>query len=81
MSATTIKLETPLLEELKSIKSPKASLSAFVREVLEREIRKHHRAEAAETYLEFLKKHPKEATDLEAWEKAPLHTDPRKKRS
>ena len=78
MRATTIKIEDPLLRNLMPLIPSDQSLSAFVRKVLEREIRKHAMAQAAVTYAQFLESHPQENEWLESWEGADLHTVPKK---
>lgn len=72
MEATTIKLENPLLNQLYESKPKGLSLSAFVRELLEREVRQRKMAQAAGQYSEFLKANPDEAVWMEEWEAAPL---------
>ena len=55
MKGTTIKVEGPLLAELERAKPPTLSLTAFVRSVLEREVRRRKMLESAERYTEFLR--------------------------
>lgn len=80
MSATTIKIEDPLLHEIQEIKDPNQSVSAYVKEVLEREISQRHMAEAAQKYQVFLAENREEAKEVESWEAAPLDRAPRVKR-
>lgn len=75
MKATTIKLEGKLLEELKKLKGSKKTLTSFVKETLESEIRRHKMRLAAEKYTDFLKQHPEETKLMEKWENAPLCSD------
>ncbi len=77
MNATTIKIENPLLKNLLYIVPQKKSLSAFVREVLEREIQRQKMILAAESYLVFLKSHADESQSLEEWESADLGRPPK----
>lgn len=77
MSSTTIRLEGPLLKDLKSITPPGKSLSAWIRSVLEKEIRRYRTTKAAAAYQRFLKSNPDEAAEADAWENAPLGEDPR----
>lgn len=74
MSATTVKLEDGLLKEIRAVKPPRQSLSAFVREAVERDVMRRRMKEAAERYRALIEQHPEEAAELEAWEAAPLAT-------
>ena len=56
------------------------SISAFVREVIEREIQRRKMVESAEAYAEFLKANGEEAVWLDEWEGAPLDRPPRRTR-
>jgi hypothetical protein len=78
MSATTVKLEGPVLSELRRIKPSNKTLSALVRELLEAELRRQRMTRAAADYAEFLSRHPEEAEDMDAWAAAPLERDPPK---
>lgn len=80
MEATTIKLENPLLNQLYESKPEGLSLSAFVRELLEREVLQRKMAQAAGQYSEFLKVHPDETVWMEEWEAAPLDKPLQKRR-
>ncbi len=75
MKATTIKLEGDLLIELRKLKGSSKSVTSFVKETLESEVRRHKMRRAAETYGEFLKEHPEESKLLDEWENAPLSND------
>ncbi len=77
MEATTIKIENPLLNELRSLTPRTKSLSAFIREILEQEIQRRKMIQAAEKYADFLKSSPKENEWLEEWESADLSRVPR----
>ncbi len=77
MLATTIKIENPLLSELKKLLPRGESISSFVREVLESEIRRRKMIQAAESYAEFLKSNPEETQWLEDWESSDLITEPK----
>jgi hypothetical protein len=76
MSATTIKLDGEILEELHRIKPAGATLTSLVRELLESEIRRRRMVGAAAKYATFLQEHPDEAASLETWASAPLDRDP-----
>ncbi len=80
MKATTIKIENPLLDELNEIRPSKKSLSAYVKEVLEQDVRRKKMREAAEQYGQFLITNPEEKTWLEEWESSDLASPPRRKR-
>lgn len=83
MQATTIKIENPLLDQLKGFKPKDVSLSAFIREILESKVRKQKMAVAAQKYTEFLRENPDEEEWLKEWEESPLDkapkTNPKKK--
>lgn len=72
MPATTIKLESDLLKKVTLLKPKDESVSAYVRELIEREHRARENRIAAERYQQFLDENPEERTALEAWESAPL---------
>jgi hypothetical protein len=77
MQATTIKIENPLLDELRSLTPRTKSLSGFIREILEQEIQRRKMIQAAEKYADFLKSSPGEREWLEEWESADLSRAPR----
>lgn len=76
MSATTIKLEGKLLKMIEMNKDTGQSVSAFVRETLERAIRERQRARAADVYNQLVAEDPEEAKWLAEWEGADLASDP-----
>ncbi len=80
MQATTIKIEGNILHELKTIIPKEKTLTAFVREVLEKEIRRKKMAHAAGVYAQFLKNNPEEEGWLKNWEASELSTPPKKVR-
>lgn len=80
MSATTVKLDGKLLEAIAAVKSKKQTLSAYVREALERDLRRQQMREAAETYMALLRTNPAERAAMDEWEAAPLATTPRTRR-
>jgi hypothetical protein len=80
MKGTTIKVEGPLLAELERAKPPTLSLTAFVRSVLEREVRRRKMLDAAERYTEFLRANGDERAWLEEWDRADLARAPKRKR-
>lgn len=84
MQATTIKLEQPILKELRKFLPPNLSLTAFVRDILERDLRRRKIIQAADAYVAWLAKHPKEQEGLDEWSEADLAHAPvpprRKKR-
>ena len=77
MSATTIKLEGDLLARLRRVKPPSVSISAYVRSLIEGDIRRHALAEAARQYQEFLAKDDAERKWLDEWTAADLVRPPR----
>ncbi len=80
MKATTIKIEGELLLELEKAKPESLSLSAFVREVLSRDLRTRKLAQAAVSYEEFLAANPEEQSWLREWDEADLASTPRRRR-
>lgn len=75
MSATTVKLEGPVLSELRRIKPADKTLAALVRELLEAELRRQRMARSAAEYAEFLSEHPDEAEEMDAWATTSLERD------
>jgi len=72
MLATTIKLESELLKGIISLKPRETSITAFVRQILEKEIRRQKMADSAEAYAKFLAQNPPEDLMLKEWEEADL---------
>jgi hypothetical protein len=70
MQATTVKIESPLLNELKRRRPDNKSISAYVRDILEKEMQNQKMIEAAREYNQFLLAHPKEEEWLEEWDNA-----------
>lgn len=77
MSATTLKIESPLLDELKRVCPKGKSISAFVRSVLEQVIHKQRMSKALQEYQSFLDVHPEELAWLGNWEVADLTRPPK----
>ena len=80
MSATTVKLEAELLKEIRSVKGTAQSLSAFVREAVQRDLLRRRLRLAAEQYQAFLDGDEAERAETDAWERAPLGSPPRRSR-
>ena len=80
MKATTLKLEGELLLELEKAKPESMSLSAFVREVLTKDLRRRKLAQAAVSYEEFLASNPEEVSWLKEWDEADLASPPKRGR-
>jgi hypothetical protein len=80
MKATTIKLEGELLLELEKAKPESLSLSAYVREVLSRDLRRRKLAQAAASYEKFLAANPEEQSWLREWDEADLAGAPKRRR-
>ena len=72
MPATTVKLESDLVEKAVALKQPDESISAFVRGLIEKEHRARQLHESAQRYDQFLREHPEEREAMEVWESAPL---------
>jgi hypothetical protein len=69
---TTVKLESPLVREACELLEGKQTLTSFVREAVERDVRRRKMRKAAALYREALAADPAEAKDMDAWEAAPL---------
>ena len=80
MKATTIKLEGELLLELERSKPESLSLSAYVREVLTKDLRRRKLAEAAASYEVFMEANPEEKSWLREWDGADLASPPKRRR-
>ena len=80
MSATTVKLDGELLRAIASVKSPRQTLSAYVREALQRDLRRRQMRDAAETYTNLLRTNAAEREAMDEWEAAALATTPRSRR-
>ena len=80
MSATTVKLDAELLSEIASVKPDDQTLSAYVREALQRDVRRQQMRKAGETYMALLRDNAHEREALDEWEVAPLATNPRRRR-
>ncbi len=76
MQATTIKLEGPILSEIKKILPKDKSLTSYVRGVLEQELHRKKMLESANDYLKFLANNPEEQTWLEEWQDSDLAKAP-----
>ena len=79
MRATTVKVDGRLLDDIQRLKARGQTVTAFVREALEREIRRRRAAKAAVQYAEFVREHPDEREWLDEWEAADLATPARSK--
>lgn len=79
MQATTIKLDGALMQRLKGLKPRDQTLSGFVREILDGEVRRRKLRAAAESYVTFLRDHPEEAEAMDRWASAPLDRSARSK--
>ncbi|MBL7685607.1 MAG: hypothetical protein JNK65_06205 [Deltaproteobacteria bacterium] len=80
MQATTIKLENPLLNEVKKILPKHENITSFVRSLLEREIHRQKMIQAAASYNQFLKDCPDEREWLEDWDSLELDAPPLKEK-
>ncbi|MEJ1971293.1 MAG: hypothetical protein WDM96_01850 [Lacunisphaera sp.] len=70
MPATTIKLEADLVKKVTALKPKDESISAFVRELIEKEHRSRANRAAAVEYRQFLHDNPEERAAMEVWESA-----------
>ncbi len=81
MHATTIKLDGALVSRLKALKPRNETLTGFVRNVLDAEVRRHQLLAAAEAYALLLREHPGEAEAMDAWAAAPLERPAKPRRA
>jgi len=72
MPATTVKVEGDLLKAIEQIKPRDQTVTAFVREVLEREVRRAKLRDAAIRYTEFIRDADDERDWMSEWESADL---------
>jgi hypothetical protein len=72
MTATTIKLEGDIFKEVKQLVREKQSITSFVRQSIQAELKRIRMREAAVQYQQFLQKNPEEAHDMALWEAADL---------
>ena len=80
MGATTVKLDSPLLQTIDELKPAGQTLSGYVREALWRDARRQQMRKAAEVYQSLLRENREEREMMEEWEAAPLAIDPKEKR-
>lgn len=80
MRATTIKVEGELLERIDRHRPKDVSITAFVRSVLDQEIRRREMSQAADAYADFLESNEDERTWLADWASADLAKAPRRRR-
>lgn len=76
MKATTVKIEGALLTGLKKFKPASLSVSAYVRGLIEGDIRRQSLAAAAREYQGFLASQPSEQEWLDHWMQADLANSP-----
>jgi homoserine kinase len=79
MKATTVKLDGDLLDALERQKPDKQSVTAYVREVLRRDVNRRRLREAAEAYCALLQADPREREDMETWTAADLTSEPERR--
>ena len=80
MRATTIKVEGQLLERIDRHRPKRQTITAFVRSVLEQELRRREMEQAASEYRRFLEEHEDERAWLDDWDSADLAKPPRRRR-
>ena len=73
---TTIKLDSAVVREVAEILPERQTLTAFVREAVQRDVRRRRMRAAAVLYRETLERDAAEAASIEEWEAAPLTTNP-----
>lgn len=72
MVATTVKIDGEVFEEARQLVRGRQSITSFVRESVQAELKRRKFREAAVQYQEFLRQNPDEVADLEMWEAADL---------
>lgn len=77
MKATTIKLDGLLLKNIESTRDRTESVTAFVKSVVEAELRRRKLRKAAEKYQRFLEAHPAEQQAQKEWDDADLASPPK----
>lgn len=74
---TTVKIESPVVREVCGLLEGRQTLTSFVREAVERDVRRRKMRRAATLYREALSRDAVEAGEMEVWEAATLASDPR----
>ncbi len=64
-----------MVKKVSALKPKSESISAYVRELIEKEHRAREHRAAAGLYQQFLDKNPEERMAMEVWESAPLVDD------
>ena len=77
MQANTIKIEDPLLGQVYKIKPKDVNFSAFVRGLLEKEVKRQQMIRAADEYSRWLAVQEEEASEMADWENADLGSVPK----
>lgn len=72
MKANTIKLEADLLKQIHALRPKDMSLSAFVREIIRREIVRQKLISSAEAYETMMSSNRETKAEDDAWEQANL---------
>ncbi len=74
---TTVKLDAAVVKEVKESLAPGATLTSYVREVIQKDLKRSKMKASARAYAEFLQMNPEEATEMEGWANADLTLAPR----
>jgi hypothetical protein len=72
MKATTVKIGEEILNEIKPLLDKKQTLTAFVKESVQNEIKRKKMKNSAIYYMKSLKERRSEAEELNEWESANL---------
>lgn len=72
MTATTIKLDGEVFKEVRQYVRERQSITSFVRQSIQAELKRIRMRESAVEYQQFLQKNPEEAHDMALWEQAKL---------
>lgn len=74
--ASTIRLDGDILKSIALVKPDSQSLSSYIREVVEGDVRRRQLREAGQRYRQFLEQNPGEAAWLNEWAEADLDRVP-----
>jgi len=72
MTATTIKLDGEVFKEVRQVVKERQSITSFVRQSIQAELKRIRMREAAIQYQQLLQDNPEEAHDMALWESAEL---------
>ena len=80
MGSTTVKIEGALAEAVAEYKTQGLSTAAYVRSLIEADIRRAKMENAGRQYAAFLRNDPAAGAEMQEWENANLASPPRTSR-